>query len=261
MRVFSFGGGVQSTAVLVLAAQGKVQYDAFVFANVGDDSENPATIAYMQDVALPFADKHGILMEEVAVIRRKQGRESLLQWQLRDERSIRLPVRLGNGAIARRSCTGEFKIMPIARWTKAHGATPENPATLGLGISMDEMLRMKTSRIPWQENEYPLIDRRMSRNDCLTLIREAGLPQPPKSSCWFCPFKSMNQWRDQRREQPDLFEKSVALEKTLNATRDRIGKDHVWLSGALRPLDQAVGHQAKMDFDQDDNCDGGYCGV
>lgn len=261
MRVFSFGGGVQSTAVLVLAAQGKVQYDAFVFANVGDDSENPATIAYLRDVARPYAETHGITIEEVSVNRRKQGRESLLQWQLRDERSVRLPVRLANGAIARRSCTSEFKVFPIARWTKAQGATAENPATLGLGISTDEYQRMKTSRVEWQENEYPLIDLRMSRADCLKLVAEARLPQPPKSSCWFCPFKSMNQWRDQRREQPDLFEKSVALEKTLNATRDRIGKDHVWLSGALRPLEQAVGLQAKMDFDQDDNCDGGYCGV
>lgn len=261
MRVFSFGGGAQSTAVLVLAAQGKVQYDAFVFANVGDDSENPDTLRYMREVTLPFAAAHGISIEETAVVRRKQGKESLLQWQIREQRSVRLPVRLGSGAIARRSCTGEYKVKPIARWTKAHGATEANPATLGLGISLDEMLRMKTSRIPWQVNEYPLIDLRLSRQDCLTLIREAGLPQPPKSSCWFCSFKTMNQWRDLRREKPDLFDQSVALERTLNETRQRIGKDPVYLSGALRPLDQAVGLQAKMEFDQDDNCDGGYCGV
>lgn len=261
MRVFSFGGGVQSTAVLVLAAQGKVQYDAFVFANVGVDSENPGTIAYLRDVARPFSDAHGITIEEVFVTRRKQGRESLLQWQLRDERSVRLPVRLANGAIARRSCTSEFKVFPIARWTKAQGATPEHPTTLGLGISTDEYQRMKTSKVAWQENEYPLVDLRLSRSDCLKLVAEAGLPQPPKSSCWFCPFKTMNQWRDLRREAPELFEKSVALERSLNETRQRIGRDPVFLSGALRPLDQAIGHQAKFDFDQDDNCDGGYCGV
>ena len=42
MRTFSFGGGVQSTAVLVLQAQNKLPepYDVFLFANVGDDSEH-----------------------------------------------------------------------------------------------------------------------------------------------------------------------------------------------------------------------------
>lgn len=41
LRVFSYGGGVQSTAALVLAAQGRIDFPAFVFANVGEDSEHP----------------------------------------------------------------------------------------------------------------------------------------------------------------------------------------------------------------------------
>jgi len=65
MRIFSFGGGRQSMAVLVLAAQGKVQYDAFLFANVGDDAENPDTLIYLRDYAYPFAEKHGLHLEEV----------------------------------------------------------------------------------------------------------------------------------------------------------------------------------------------------
>ena len=44
MRVISYGGGVQSTALVVLAAQGKIGHvDAALFANVGDDSEHPAS--------------------------------------------------------------------------------------------------------------------------------------------------------------------------------------------------------------------------
>jgi hypothetical protein len=45
-RIFSFGGGVQSVSVMVLQSLGKVQYDEFVFANVGEDSENPGTLQY-----------------------------------------------------------------------------------------------------------------------------------------------------------------------------------------------------------------------
>ena len=43
LRVFSYGGGVQSTAALVLASQHKIDFKTFLFCNVGDDSENPAT--------------------------------------------------------------------------------------------------------------------------------------------------------------------------------------------------------------------------
>ena len=60
MTIFSFGGGVQSTAVLVLQAQGKLNYDEFVFANVGDDSENPETLEYVNRYSKPFAAAHGI---------------------------------------------------------------------------------------------------------------------------------------------------------------------------------------------------------
>ena len=48
IKVFSFGGGVQSVAVLALAARGAVEYDAFVFANVAIDSESPHTIEYLE---------------------------------------------------------------------------------------------------------------------------------------------------------------------------------------------------------------------
>ena len=38
-RILSYGGGVQSNALLVLAAQGVIYFDALVFANVGADSD------------------------------------------------------------------------------------------------------------------------------------------------------------------------------------------------------------------------------
>jgi hypothetical protein len=67
VRTFSFGGGVQSTAVLVLQAQNKLPepYDVFLFANVGDDSEHPDTIEYFHNVHKPFAEKNGIHLEEM----------------------------------------------------------------------------------------------------------------------------------------------------------------------------------------------------
>ena len=55
IRAISHGGGVQSTALLVLAATGRIDFPVFLFANTGDDSEEPATLDYLQRYAKPYA--------------------------------------------------------------------------------------------------------------------------------------------------------------------------------------------------------------
>ena len=259
-RYFSFGGGVQSMAVMVLAAQGKVRYDQFLFANVGEDSENPATLIYLERYAKPYAADHDIDLVELRKTVRGQP-ETLLEWTLRDERSVRLPAYMANGAPGRRSCTSDFKIKVIARHMKQQGATPAAPAVAALGISLDEWQRARTdSGIPWQVLEYPLLDLRMNRRDCMKVIEEAGLPVPPKSSCWFCPFHSRGEWTRLKREEPEQFQRAVELERLLNERRAKLGKDNIYLHASAQPLEQAVGDQYAFEFDDNDlPCDTGYC--
>ena len=54
LRSISYGGGVQSTALLVLAAQKRIDFRTFLMANVGDDSENPGTLRYLEEYAKPM---------------------------------------------------------------------------------------------------------------------------------------------------------------------------------------------------------------
>lgn len=56
-KVFSSGGGVQSTAALVLSAQGKIDYPIHVFANVGNRAESRQTIGYVANVLVPYAKR------------------------------------------------------------------------------------------------------------------------------------------------------------------------------------------------------------
>ena len=70
MRVISYGGGVQSTAMIVLATQGKIKADVALFSNVGDDSEHPTTIKYVREIAIPFASAHGLPIHELSTIRK-----------------------------------------------------------------------------------------------------------------------------------------------------------------------------------------------
>lgn len=264
LRTFSYGGGVQSTAALVFAAEGKIDYRIFLFANVGEDSEHPKTLAYVRDVAIPYATEHGIELHEIRRITKKGNQETVLERLLGDNKSVPIPVRGANGGPAfRRNCTVDFKIKVILKWLKQHGASADNPAITGLGISIDEIQRMRIGSEPQQQLEYPLIDLHLTRAQCVEIIRKSGLPLPGKSSCYFCPYHTPTEWGRMKREEPDLFEKSVALERELNTKLKRIGhKKPVWLTRFAKPLDQAIGDQTAFDFsDEWDNCESGYCMV
>jgi hypothetical protein len=254
MRAFSFGGGVQSTAALILAAQGRIAYDVFLFSNVGNDSEDPDTLDYYHHVAMEYAEANNIRLYMIR--RTTNGGETLYQRTLRQTRSIKIPVRMKNGSPGVRSCTQDYKRSVIAQWLRNHSKDKDH--IVGLGISMDEIHRMRTdSGYKHIINEYPLIDLRLNRKDCLRIIREAELPQPPKSSCWFCPFRNMDTWHEMRRKRPELFIKAVELENLLNQKRAALGRDPVYLSAKGQPLDRVVGLQ--YTFIEDDVCESGFC--
>jgi hypothetical protein len=262
LRIFSFGGGWQSTAALALAARGDLDFSVFVFANVGEDSEDPATLAYIRDYAAPFAAAHHLALHTLSRTRRDGTTETLYGRLTREgSRSLPIPVRMSNGAPGTRSCTADFKIRVISKWVKAHGATARNPATVGVGISLDEIHRANGRRAePYEQIVYPLLDLRVRRGDCPGIIRAAGLPVPPKSACWFCPFHQPAQWADMRRDRPDLFDRACRLEDLLNARRDELAKDHVYLTRFGAPLRRSVPEtQTTLPLDGDGECDSGWC--
>jgi len=261
IRAISYGGGVQSTALLVLAAQREIDFPLAIFANTGDDSEHPASIAYVRDVAIPYAQQHGIELLEIQRRTRDGNLESLYGRLTSESRSIGIPIRMNtSGAPGNRNCTIDFKIKPVAKELKRRGATKHDPAIVALGISVDEYQRMRSdSGIPHELLTYPLIDLRMDRAACIGVIERAGLPVPGKSSCWFCPYHSIANWRKQLQNEPDLFERSAQLEETLNERRAKLGKDPVWLTSRLIPLREAVTENGQMDMFAP-SCDiGGYC--
>lgn len=267
IRAISFGGGQQSTALLVLAATGRLDFRTFLFANVGKDSELPATLRYVEEYAKPYAIEHGLDLVELRRIMQRgpdKGQERTLWQQMHKpgSKSIDIPIRMANGAPGNRNCTGTFKIKVVADELARRGATPEDPAIVGMGISLDELGRANDrSPVPHEVVVYPLLERGLRRTDCQRIIRAAGLPIPPKSACFFCPFHRPEDWQEQRRNTPELFEKSAQLEETLNARRASLGKDPVYLTRFNRPLRQAI--PAGVDLlplaDDDEGCDSGWC--
>ena len=267
LTTISYGGGVQSTAMLVLAAQGKLGYDvdAALFANVGDDSEHPATLEYVHSIAIPWATEQGIPVHVLDRVKRDGSVETLMGRLMKEgSRSLPIPIRMSNGAPGNRSCTADFKIKVVGKWLKANGANAANPATVCIGISTDEIQRVGNKKVaPYENPVYPLIQLGIDRSGCQRIIAEAGLPVPPKSSCFFCPFHRPQMWMEMRRDEPELFFAAADLEATLNQRRDLLGKDHVWLTRFNKPLTEAIGEAQDMlpgfDGADIDTCDEGYC--
>lgn len=254
MKLFSFGGGVQSTACLVLAAQGKIDYKDFAFADVGDKAEHPDTVCYLHEVSIPFAKSHGLNIF-ILQKRDKNGDPVDLYDRIYQKVSaLTIPVYLSGGKPAKRDCTNDFKIAVIDKFAKKNGYTIR-----GQGISTDEAHRCRTGF------DYPLIDLGFNRGDCEKVILDAGLPKAPKSACWFCPYTNMNRWYTLKRENPELFEKAVGLEKMLSDRYESKNKGPVYLSsrGCARQatIDQVISDQLSLfdEFANLDNCESGYC--
>lgn len=248
LRSVSYGGGVQSTALLVLAAQRRIDFPLFLMANVGDDSESKDSLAYVRDVAVPYAAAHGIELVILDRVRRDGTVETLRGRLMREgSRSIPIPMRMGgSGAPGNRSCTADFKIAVVGKELCRRGATVADPATVAIGISVDEIQRAKPGtdpRMPYQDRVYPLLDLGMHRTDCARIIADAGLPVPPKSSCYFCPYHDTEAWRDLKRRRPDDFADACHIEDTLNERRAAIS---CHTSGV-----PAVDITARLDVDPD----------
>ena len=191
-HVLSLGVGVNSVALMVVLLQEGLPFDEAVFADTG--GEVPETYQYLE-IAKKYLADHEVPLTVVS----KRGR-SLYEtaWGRR----------VFPSAIWRWS-TRDFKITPIHR----HYRSLEAHINQYLAIAWDEVYRMKDSRVEYVTNLYPLIDRRLTRADCIAIIREAHLPVPQRSSCYFCPFNSVDRWRWLYETHRDLFDKAVALEE------------------------------------------------
>lgn len=234
-RIFSAGWGTQSTAVIVLQTQGKIKpYDAFVWANVGDDSEHPETIEYYRNYIIPFAARHGIQLVERQRI--YKGKPISLYRFVHDVNSMELPLYFSEGGKANRKCTVDFKIEVVNRYLKQE--SKKTHVEVGIGFSRDEVHRIHTkyqgwhdhnyTRQPnntwkrgkklgfWRLHEFPLTELMLTKAQCIKLVMDAGLPEPPPSLCWFCPFQSRARLLDKKKNRPVMFMGMVEMEEMLN---------------------------------------------
>jgi len=237
--VISYGGGIQSTALVVLAMRERWPIDEVVHVDLLD-AESPATREYVARFREWLCREYG---RDITVIERNMYRD-----MLDNPGFTPVPWRIADGsAMLSRQCTRQYKVAPLTRYV--YGRYPGERIGLMLGISVDEYHRMRDSSAARIEHVYPLVDRRLTRWQCRDIIERAGLAVPSKSSCWFCPYRSSaSQWALVRRY-PYLRAMADALEDRINAERCSRGKDEIVV---LR----TDGVEEQGDF-----CEAGFCDV
>ena len=136
-----------------------------------------------------------------------------------------------------------------------------------IGISVDEVFRATPSKVRFEVNRFPLLERRMTRSDCLGWLKRHGHPVPPKSSCVGCPFHNDAMWREMRDRRPEEWADAVEMDRAIRVPIDAKGvpkfRAEQFMHPKRVPLDE-VDLTTPEDFGQGNlfihECEG-MCGV
>jgi hypothetical protein len=261
-RFLAFGAGKQSTALLVLSALGKIhKFDSAIFADTQDE---PAWVYENLSFYEKWARERGI---EVTTVTKGKLSQDLRKGKEEGSRIVTLPAWTlgedGREGLLRRQCTREYKGAVVEKEIRRQlGYAPrkrvKEKVVVSLGITTDEAGRMKPSPTKWIENNWPLIDLRMSRQDCVAFLEREGLPVPRKSSCVYCPFHSDSFWKDLKRNHPAEFDKAVKTDELIRDMTKTGIRQPIYLHRSLRPLAEVPFDQQREMFGNE--CEG-YCGV
>ncbi|MDG6970400.1 MAG: hypothetical protein JRN54_04745 [Nitrososphaerota archaeon] len=204
--VLSYGAGVNTFYMLLKLPEWGIKPDYVVFADTGN--EQPATYDHLKRVAIPEMERQGLKFVTV----KHPKWSSLLEYSLSTRKMPPRTKFRGQG----RYCTTMFKLDPIIRFETSVRENKEAFTNL-IGIAYDEIHRMSTvGRRKWITNAHPLVERHITREDCLTGIRLAGFEAPPKSSCDFCPFQKKSQWARTLRDNPSAIDDGINIELLFN---------------------------------------------
>lgn len=234
LHIIGLGAGVQSTAMTLMALHGELtpRPAAAIFADTG--WEPPAVYQHL-DWLEGVLTEHGMPLYRVG---NGQLREHLLSYARGESKQgYRIPAYLrteqGGEAMLHRQCTSRYKIEPIQREERALLAeSGASQIVHWIGISLDEATRMKPARVAWITNRWPLIERRLTRHDCLLWLERHGYPRPPRSACIGCPYRSNADWREIAAD-PAAWADAVEVDA---AIRQVIPHGEVYLHRSLKPL-------------------------
>jgi len=236
--VASFGGGVNSTAMLIGMHERGERVDLILFADTG--GEKPHTYAHVEEMSA-WLVAHG--MPAIRTVRRTNRAQEPKNLEQDCLDGKMLP----SIAYGFKACSIKYKRDPQDKFCNNYQPCTDVWAAGGkvvklIGYDADEERRAHIKEDDKHTYRYPLIEWNCGREECEEHIRRAGLKSPMKSACFFCPSSKKKEIYALRRQYPDLAERAVAMEKNAELTSFKgLGRSFAW--GDLYAADDG---QAKL---------------
>jgi hypothetical protein len=248
IRVLSLGAGPHSSALLLLACEGRIpRFDAAVFADPGwlhpaADQRVTQLTSIAARAGIPvYRVCAGHIRDDALDPRRRYA--SMPLWYGGPE---------GREFAARRQCVTEYKTRPIKRVIRdllgypAPGRVPRGVfAELAVALTATEASQARDPDARYLRFAYPLIGLGWTTADCGRYLFSCGLTAAPRAMCLGCPSQGNQWWRHLRDYEPTQWDDVVAFDHAIRHGHPRASARGQQLRGSYylhlsrQPLDQA----------------------
>ncbi len=223
--VVCYGGGVDSTAMLVAMKNSGVTPDLVMFADTG--GEKPETVEYIHAIDAWLESWRAPNVTWVRKKTTERVRYSTLEGNCLDNET------LPSLAFGLHSCSLKWKVDPQDQFLKGVRRGPNKRPGWGPALDAwacgkkpikligydaspaDERRRKKVKEADeFFRYRFPLQVLKWTRDDCIRAIIDEGLEVPIKSACFFCP--ASHEWELWRLAgtYPELFLRALKIERT-----------------------------------------------
>ncbi|WP_062062750.1 hypothetical protein [Aquimarina longa] len=239
-HIISLGAGIQSTDLLLRGLDGafdKIPTQA-IFSDTGNE---PKGVYRYLDWLINYVDKeYNFTIDVVSSGTIYKDALSYMNGERKRYEGVpyytRNPI-TGKKGILRRQCTADYKIRPVRKRIREVTSKGDS-ISLWLGISYDEMQRMKASNVRYLTHRFPLIEKRIRRIDCINNFKAKNIPVPIRSSCIICPYHSDKYWIWIYQNEPDNFDAAVTLDEKIRNYPKIQGE--CYLHRSCRPLKEVI---------------------
>ncbi len=267
LTILSLGWGIQSFTIAAMSALGELEpVDFAVHADTLHESQ--LTYEFIARWS-PWFEEHNLIVKTVR--NPTGGVFEILKKPGQTQAPFFTLDKNGNQGQLNRSCTQRWKISPMRTAIRCYlretlKIKNPHPGTVEqwIGISLDEYQRMKESDVKYITHRWPLIEKKMTRADCVAWLQGRGLEVPPKSACTFCPFHDTSEWR-RIQNTPADWKEATAVDRAFRDVREGYARKpiSVFVHPSRRPL-ESVDLRTETEKGQlslwDAECSG-ICGV
>lgn len=256
MKVISLGWGVQSWTLAAMSALGKFE-PVDVALHSDTTWERQATYEFARQWT-PWLEERGVRVVTVTA----DDCSPIRTWSKSVGLMIPAFTTYDNGkpsGVARRQCTHDWKIVAMRRWLRSQGV---KQAEQWLGITRDEIERAKDSDVQWITHRFPLLEKQMTRQDCIVWLQSHSLPVPPKSSCVFCPYHRRQTWVEMKEVNGPDWQTAVEVDEAIRNKRPGyiayVHPDRIPLIELKTAADFGATQLSFVDTSNAE-CDSGFC--